>query len=263
MKLMLNCSFYNPRQGEIMRNLLVLVAVAGLAACTTAPKADTAAQIQPLPARPVQMTIAPVNSVQNTLDQVPDWFVDVPKEAGVIHSVGDGVSGSISGALGNARANAFEGICQSAGGTVRSQTKIYRQDTETSSTSLSTTAIRNLCPDVDVTGATVEKRKVIQDGSRFRAFVLVSLPMGDKNTLARQKQADRVSERAAGGAAKEFKELDDLTEKNKAPATDAAPQSRVEGIKLLDVDNADYKAKRDAALQKPGAVIGQTTLQAQ
>jgi len=92
---------------------------------------------------------------------------------------------------------------------------------------------------------------------------LVSLPMGEKNTLARQKQADKISERAAGGAAKEFKELDDLTEKNKVPATDAAPQSRVEGIKLLDVDNADYKAKRDAALQKPGAVIGQTTLQAQ
>ena len=240
-----------------MRKLLVVFAVAGLAACSST-KPQTVAQMpQPVPVAPQ------VAAVQTQLSQIPDWFVDVPKEAGVIHSVGDGVSSSISGALGNARANAFEGICQSAGGTVRSQTKIYRQDTETSSTSLSTTAIRNLCPDVDVTGAVVEKRKVIQDGSRFRAFVLVSLPMGEKNTLARQKQADRISERAAGSAAKEFKELDDLTEKNKAPATDAAPQSRVEGIKLLDVDNADYKAKRDAALQKPGAVIGQTTLQSQ
>ena len=32
-------------------------------------------------------------------------------------------------------------------------------------------------------------------------------------------------------------------------------------LKLLDVDNAEYKAKRDVALQKPGAVIGQTTIQ--
>ena len=240
-----------------MRKLLVVFAVAGLAACSST-KPQTVAQMpQPAPVAPQ------VAAVQTQLSQIPDWFVDVPKETGVIHSVGDGVSSSISGALSNARANAFEGICQSAGGTVRSQTKIYRQDTESSSTSLSTTAIRNLCPDVDVTGATVEKRKVIQDGTRFRAFVLVSLPMGEKNTLARQKQADRVSNRAAGNAQQEFKELDELTEKAKAPVSEAAPTSEVKGITLLNVDNAEYKAKRDAALQKPGAVIGQTTLQAQ
>jgi len=240
-----------------MRKLLVVFAVAGLAACSST-KPQTVAQMpQPAPVAPQ------VAAVQTQLSQIPDWFVDVPKETGVIHSVGDGVSSSISGALSNARANAFEGICQSAGGTVRSQTKIYRQDTESSSTSLSTTAIRNLCPDVDVTGATVEKRKVIQDGTRFRAFVLVSLPMGEKNTLARQKQADRVSNRAAGNAQQEFKELDELTEKAKAPVSEAAPTSEVKGITLLNVDNAEYKAKRDAALQKPGAVIGQTTLQVQ
>jgi len=31
-------------------------------------------------------------------------------------------------------------------------------------------------------------------------------------------------------------------------------------IKLLDVDNAEYKQKRDEALAKPGAVIGQTVV---
>jgi hypothetical protein len=29
----------------------------------------------------------------------------------------------------------------------------------------------------------------------------------------------------------------------------------------MDVDNAEYKARRDAALQKPNAVIGQVTVQ--
>jgi hypothetical protein len=28
----------------------------------------------------------------------------------------------------------------------------------------------------------------------------------------------------------------------------------------MPVDNAEYKAKRDAALQKPGAVVGQTSI---
>jgi hypothetical protein len=208
------------------------------------------------------LVATPVNvqeaSATRTIDAIPEWFIEVPRVDGVIHSVGDGVSSSLAGALSNARANAYEGICQSAGGTVRSQTKVYRQDTEAASTSLTTTAIRNLCPDVDVTGASVEKRKIIQDGARFRAYVLVALPMGEKNVLARTKHADKISERAAGSAAKEFKELDELTEK--ARAQEAVPQSKVESINLLPVDNEEYRARRDAALQKPGAVIGQTTL---
>jgi len=47
------------------------------------------------------------------------------------------------------------------------------------------------------------------------------------------------------------------------PAPVGSPQSSVSGvttINLLPVDNEEYKARRDAALQQPGAVIGQTTL---
>jgi hypothetical protein len=39
-----------------------------------------------------------------------------------------------------------------------------------------------------------------------------------------------------------------------------APETKVESITLLNVDNEEYKRKRDEALQKPNAVIGQTTL---
>ena len=236
------------------KSLVVVLGVAALiSACSTAQPVVT-----PAKAVAVEQATPQSASVQRAMDAIPEWFVEVPRVEGVIHSVGDGVSSSMSGALSNARANAYEGICQSAGGTVRSQTKVYRQDTEAASTSMTTTAIRNLCPDVDVTGATVEKRKIIQDGNRFRAFVLVGLPMGEKNTLARTKQANKIAERAAGNAAKEFKELDDLVEKGKAQ--EVVPQSKVESISLLPVDNEEYKARRDAALQKPGAVIGQTTL---
>jgi len=243
------------------KSLVVLGVTVLLTACGTT-RTQTVTAPQPvLVATPVNVQEA---SAARTVSAIPDWFIDVPKVDGVIHSVGDGVSSSLAGALSNARANAYEGICQSAGGTVRSQTKVYRQDTEASSTSLTTTAIRNLCPDVDVTGASVERRKIIQDGARFRAFVLVALPMGEKNVLARTKQADRVSERAAGGAAREFKELDELTEKVRAqestPQSQVAPVKADGELKLMDVDNAEYKRKRDEALQKPGAVIGQATL---
>jgi len=237
------------------RSLVSLGVVAILSACSTAQQVPVT-QVHP---QPVAVPMSPqVASVQRAMDAIPDWFVDVPKSTDTIYSVGDGVSSSMSGALGNARANAFEGICQSAGGTVRSQTKIYRQDTETNSTSLSTTAIRNLCPDVDVTGAVVEKRKVIQDGARFRAFVLVALPMGEKNTLARTKHNDRMQERTMQTSEEAFRELDNLVDRPKAPA----PVSQVKSVdlQLVDVDNKEYKARRDEALQKPGAVVGHATL---
>ena len=36
--------------------------------------------------------------------------------------------------------------------------------------------------------------------------------------------------------------------------------ARPTSLNLLPVDNEEYKARRDAALQKPGAVIGQVTI---
>jgi hypothetical protein len=237
-----------------MKRLLSTVALLSLVACsTTQPVAQTT--VQPKPA-PVFVNTGEANA-QRVIDNIPEWFVDVPKKDNVIYAVGDGVSGSLSGAIGNARANAFEGICQSAGGKVRSQTKVFRQDTEQSSVSVTTTAIRNMCPDVDVTGANVEKRSVIRDGNRFRAFVLVALPMGEANTLARTKQADKLADKALSARDREFKELDSIVDGK--PVT-TEPQSKVETINLMPVDNVEYKQRRDAALQKEGAVIGQTTL---
>jgi formiminotetrahydrofolate cyclodeaminase len=231
-----------------MKRIASLAVVLALAACSTTQPVAQAPAPKPVYASPAEA------AAQKVIDNVPEWFVDVPKQENVIYAVGDGVSGSLSGAIGNARANAFEGICQAAGGKVRSQTKVYRQDTEAASTSVTTTAIRNICPDVDVTGANVEKRHVVRDGNRFRAYVLVALPVGEKNTLARTKQMDKLQERAMANREREFKELDNIVDGK------AEPASKVEGITLMPVDNEEYKRKRDDALQKPGAVIGQTVV---
>lgn len=235
-----------------MRKLLVCVAVTSLAACSST-KPQSVAQV-PVP-------VAVQTQAQDNASAIPDWFTNLPKSQDYVYSVGDGVSGSLSGALGNARANAFEGICQASGGTVRSQTKIFRQDTESNSTSISTTAIRNLCADVSVAGASVEKSKVIMENGRYHAFVLVALPLGDKNKVT-QQQRERTQEGAVkSNSEREFKELDDLTSKSKQ--TSQVTSGQTEGLTLLDVDNEEYKKKRDAALQKSGAVIGHTTLQTQ
>ena len=137
----------------------------------------------------------------------PDWFTNPQSNASAYQAVGDGVSASMSGAVSNARTAAFEGICQSAGAVVRSQSKQFRMDTERSSGQVNTTATRNFCPDVDVSGAVVEKQHIVRDGSRFRAFVLVSLNKGVNAAKGIKSVADA-----------EFKDLDrvnDEYQKNK------------------------------------------------
>lgn len=171
-----------------MKKIILPIVVVALAACSTSTPAPTPIDKQEQSARVVE---------KNT----PEWFLTMQQSPSAYKSVGDGASSSMSGALSNARTAAFEGICQAAGSIVRSQSKQFRQDTDSSSSSLTTSVTRNFCPDVDMTGAVVEKQHVIRDGSRFRAFVLVSLDKGvstDKSTR--------------NTAAQEFKELDQLNE---------------------------------------------------
>jgi len=95
-----------------------------------------------------------------------------------------------------------------AGGTASQSTKIYRADNNKSSTELSEMVIRSKCDEVDVTGVEVAEKKVTQEGSMYRAYVLIALPTGDANILKRSKEQQRLSEIATQRAPEAFKELD-------------------------------------------------------
>jgi aspartate 1-decarboxylase len=167
---------------------------------------------------------------------------------------------------------AYAKICTAAGGQVRSQVKMFRSDSGDASTDQSEMALRSMCPDVDITGVETVEMKHVSEGNRIRTYVLVALPLGDKNVLKSAKDA-------AARAPEAFRELDAITkEQNKTPAvsepvpsTDQKnqtisvvnPDGTTQSIGLLQVENEEYKRRRAEALEKPGAVIGQYTLQAQ
>ena len=156
-------------------------------------------------------------AVDRAIDEAPKWMTELPKSNDAVYASGTAVSGDYSMALGIARTNAFEGICMAAGGKVKSQTKVFRTDTERTSTRLNTTAIKSMCPNVDITGAEVVSDggvKVVRDGTRFRAYVLVALPIGEANTLATTKEANRQARLAISRRDIEFKELDEQKEKS-------------------------------------------------
>lgn len=253
---MLNCNSYKLERGIEMKKLAIVTGVAlALSACSSTPNyskqfsADNGLQS-------AQMASA--------IREAPPWMSKLPKAAGYVFENGTATSGDFAFADIKAKSMAYAKICTAAGGKVRSQVKMFRSDSGDSSTDQSEMALRSMCPDVDITGVETVEMKHVSEGNRIRTYVLVALPIGDKNVMKSAKDA-------AARAPEAFKELDNVTkEQNRAPAADkksesisvVGPDGTPQNIGLVQVDNEEYKARRAEALKKPGAVIGQYTLQA-
>lgn len=179
--------------------LIALPAVALLAACGTT---------DPYGKRAEAERARQTKSVERTIDKAPDWMVKVPTSSSAVYSAGTSSSGDYSMAVHKAKADAYGKICMTAGGTVSQRTKIYKADTADVSSELSEMVIRTACKEVDITGVEVADKKIIADGNRYRAYVLVAQPTGDANVLKRAKEQQKINELAAQRAPEAFKELD-------------------------------------------------------
>ena len=240
-----------------MKKLLIVVAVAGLLSACGSTKYQTRADLYPTGPTPAQQSDA--------ISQAPEWMSKLPKSANAVYESGTATSGDFAMADMKAKAIAYAKICTSAGGKVRSQTKVFTQDNGTTTTEMSEMAIRSICPDIDITGVETVEMKHVADGNRIRSYVLVALPIGNANLMKTAKETSRSSKEA-------FQELDEITgNKPVSNSTPVAPQKGPEvslanpdgtksTLNLLPVDNTEYKARRAEAIQKPGAVVGQTSI---
>lgn len=146
--------------------------------------------------------------VERVIDKAPDWMTKPPTSASAVYAGGTSRSGDYSMAVHKAKADAYGKICMTAGGTASQRTKIYKADNFESSSELSEMVIRTSCKEVDITGVEVAEKKIIQEGSYYRAYVLVALPTGDANILKKAKEQQRLNELSAKRAPEAFKELD-------------------------------------------------------
>jgi hypothetical protein len=239
------------------KTLLLLPIVAVLAACGTT---------DPYGKRAEQERARQEKYVERTIDKAPDWMVKVPTSSSAIYSSGTSSSGDYSMAVHKAKADAYAKICMSAGGTASQRTKIYKADTATTSSELSEMVIRTQCKEVDITGVETADKKIISEGNRYRAYVLIVLPTGDANILKRAKEQKQLDEATARRAPEAFKELDGPAEQAPRPTQSGTPISVVKPdgststLNLMPVENAEYKARRAEAIQKPGAVVGQVSV---
>jgi hypothetical protein len=84
---------------------------------------------------------------------------------------------------------------------------------------------------------------VFKEGDVYRAYVQFKIATEDAQRLTQPVGKNKNRE-------DKFKELEDEKISTVQPST----------FQLLPVENEEYKRKREEALQKPGAVIGQATV---
>ena len=239
-----------------MKKLAIVVAVTGVLSACGSTGTNYSAQYS----QPTQNSA----QISNAISNAPEWMSKLPKAAGYVFENGTATSSDFGFADIKAKTIAYSKICTAAGGVVRSQTKMYKSDNGDTGTEQSELAIRSMCPDVDISGVETVEMKHVADGNRIRTYVLVALPTNGR--------ANKDIKRSAKEA---FKELDEITG-NKPLSSDVevtpvAPQKGQEisvvqpngatsTLNLMPVENAEYRARRESALQKPGAVIGQVSV---
>ena len=185
-----------------MRKILTFVPiVAILAACSSSPKDSYDRRAYEERERREQL-------VERSIDKAPKWMTELPTSANAVYANGTSVSGDFSMADYKAKMIAFGKICVAAGGTVSQQGRIFIQDAADASHETSEMAIKTMCPGVDVTGAEIKEIKRIGEGSRYRTYVLVALPVGDTNLLQKRKDQLRLQNRADARSAEAFREMD-------------------------------------------------------
>jgi hypothetical protein len=150
---------------------------------------------------------------------------------------------------------------------IRTQTKSYRADRgDVTIENFESVTRKNAAG--ELLGAQRVDSQTSFDGNSYKVYVLLRLPLGNLNQAANDLRQKRMVKEADARGVSAHQELDQNSqgsvESTPVPLSQVTPVTvpTAQGeIKLLDVDNAEYKARRDAALQKPGAVIGQATLQ--
>ena len=189
-----------------------------------------------------------------TIVNLPEWFLSPPKsDEGTLYSVGTDSSDRLGTALEKAMLSAKLQLADQINGKISSNTRQILRDGDGKSKSVTQydRATTNTILQTAVKHYVVQEKSVHVTDKGYTAFILLKYDIEDASDK--------------GTSIENFTAMKELDQKVKAetkaqPVSAVEPESKVSTVQLLDVDNVEYKQRRDAALQKPGAVVGQITV---
>lgn len=181
------------------KSLLVLPLLVTLAACSTTDRFEKRADHE----RERRERL-----VERSLDKAPKWMTELPQSKSAIYQNGSATSPDLSMSVNKAKTIAFGKICMAAGGRVDQQSKIYRMDSDTTSTERSELAIKSFCPGVDISGVEVVETKMVAEGGQVRTYVLVALPTGEANAVQQFRERQQQNRLAESRSREAFREME-------------------------------------------------------
>lgn len=261
----------------LIKRLSILAVAASLVACaSTQPQAQVPVP-QPVAVAPAPHPYALPQAPARTMDPAPAWFTNLPPDtADMMFAAGVASSTDEQMAYDKARMTAERKLVETMYSRVQTQTKSYRADRGEAMIENFEQVTRKNAKG-ELSGAQRVDSRATFDGRVYKVYVLVRLPLGSNNVLQTKRDQARLQREAdiRSRAAERDMDKNEAAERTEQRENDANldrslnPQSKPattvpavsDGtIKLMEVDNAEYKQKRAEALEKPGAVIGQTTM---
>jgi hypothetical protein len=273
----------------LIKRLSVIAVATSLVACasTTAQKAETVAPAPATRVVEVAPQVVPVHPYAmparqaRVVPQAPEWYVRMPEDTPeMTFAVGTATSTDEQMAYDKARMAAERKLVEQMYARITTQTNSFKAD-RGSATIENYQQVTRKNARGELSGAQRVDSQVTHDGQYYKVYVLLRLPTGANNTMQTRRDQARLQREAEirGRAAERDMDANEARDDNREQENTRtlerrlAPQSQVtpvtvpetartsQGeIKLLDVDNAEYRQKRAEALAKPNAVVGQTTL---
>ncbi len=272
-----------------LSTLVTLASVALLTACASQqpqvvqqPAPQYQRQYVQQSAHPYAMT----QEVAKPVNPAPRWFTQLPQDTpDMIFAAGTAQSTDEQMAYDKARMQAERKLVEMMYARVKTNTKSYRNDNgDTLNESTEVTIHKNA--EGDLIGAQRVDSQATYDGKRYKVYVLLRLPLAENNTLRKDREAAQAKRESALRARKAEQDMERESERNRQAQERADERMRQEigvrpertetlppavkgpetvptsegDLKLLDVDNKEYKTRRAEAMTKEGAVVGNSTM---
>ena len=187
------------------------VAIAiGLSACQTNKESITANP----------QIVYQTNTVSQQIEQIPEWYLNIPSAEDTIYSSGSARAPDLQLAVDIAIMNAKTTLADRINGKLDSMTKSFvakigSNDLDTSVLNEIEKVSKNVIASVDVAGYIIDKSDVTQEGTQYRAYVLLAYNNEEatKVLMNRMKRDKMIYSRIRSTEA--WKELEDEVNKSK------------------------------------------------
>jgi hypothetical protein len=164
-------------------NILMASVIAVLAGCSS-PKPGTPEFVQK---KEDEQQKAAVKAVEQTISKAPSWYTQPPVDTNSIYQTATESSPDMQRSMDKAVMTAKSQLASKLGDRVSQKIKEFASETGTINDEQVVRTIEtariSVTTDQNVAGYVLEKSEVVQEGNRYRSYVLLRYPVGENNKV--------------------------------------------------------------------------------